>query len=153
VADHQHGPKTVLVSSETGGRPERYKRGIDFVLTLHEGHVTLMAPGAHARNSALLHDARWQALNIALEGNRTLLQGRIPAEQLTAALEVLGSKTAWYAPADYREWYNRIAENGAEDRKPHRNPSDSRDSPPQLPYALDGRPFVPRRRSPGAPGG
>ena len=112
VADHREAARVVLVSSDTGGRPERYKRGVDFVLVLKAGDVDLMVPGAHSRNGPLLHDARWQELDIPLEGNRTTLEGRIPPSAEAGALDVLGRIKSWYVANEYRDWYNRLA-NGA----------------------------------------
>lgn len=79
------------------------------MLILKAGEVNLIVPGAHARNGSLLHDARWQALNLTLEGNRTALEGPIPSSALTDALEVLGRLKSWYVAHDYRDWYNRLA--------------------------------------------
>ena len=110
VEDHRDAPRVVLVSSDTGGRPERFKRGIDFVLLLKDGDVQLIVPGAHGRNGPLLHDPRWQALDIPLEGNRTALEGTIPESALPGALAVLGQLKAWSVASDYRDWYNQLAD-------------------------------------------
>ena len=109
VDDHRDGRRAVLVSADTGGRPERYRRGVDFVLVLRGGELALVVPGAHARNGPLLHDPRWQALGVALEGNRTALQGVIPPSAEPGALQVLGELGAWLVSSDYRDWYNRLA--------------------------------------------
>lgn len=109
VDDHRDGQRAVLVSADTGGRPERYKRGVDFVLVLREGELTLVVPGAYARNGPLLHDSRWQALGVTLEGNRTALQGVIPPSAEPGALQVLGELGAWLVSSDYRDWYNQLA--------------------------------------------
>ncbi|HOW80665.1 MAG TPA: hypothetical protein PK406_14565, partial [Verrucomicrobiota bacterium] len=109
VDDHRNGQRAVLVSADTGGRPERYQRGVDFVLLLRGGELALVVPGAHARNGPLLHDPRWQALDIPLEGNRTALQGVIPPSAEPGALQVLGELGAWLVSSDYRDWYNRLA--------------------------------------------
>ncbi|MFO1419441.1 MAG: strawberry notch family protein [Candidatus Competibacteraceae bacterium] len=110
VEDHRDVRRAVLVSADTGGRPERYKRGVDFVLVLtHGGELALIVPGAHARNGPLLHNPRWRALDIPLEGNRTALQGVIPPSAEPGALQVLGELGAWLVSSDYRDWYNRLA--------------------------------------------
>jgi hypothetical protein len=109
VAEHIDQARVVLVSSDTGGRPERYQRGIDFVMILNAGDIRLSVPGAHQRNGGLLHDARWQALDLPLEGNRTVLEGSIPPSAWPAALDVLGQLKSWYVAHDYRDWYNRLA--------------------------------------------
>jgi hypothetical protein len=109
VAEHIDQARVVLVSSDTGGRPERYQRGIDFVMILNTGDIRLSVPGAHQRNGGLLHDARWQALDLPLEGNRTVLEGSIPPSAWPAALDVLGQLKSWYVAHDYRDWYNRLA--------------------------------------------
>jgi hypothetical protein len=114
VEAHRDNPRVVLVSSDTGGRPERFKRGIDFVLMLRDGAVNLIVPGAHGRNGPLLHDARWQALDIPLEGNRTALEGTIPESALPGALAVLGQLKAWSVASDYRDWYNQLADTAVE---------------------------------------
>lgn len=119
VEDHRDDSGTLLVSSDTGGRPERFKRGIDFVLMLKDGAVNLIVPGAHNRNGPLLHDARWQILDIPLEGNRIALEGTIPESALPNALAVLGQFKSWYVASDYRDWYNQLADttvDAAEDR-------------------------------------
>ena len=110
VEDHRDAPRVVLVSSDTGGRPERFKRGIDFVLMLQDGAVHLIVPGAHSRNGSLLHDVRWQQLDIPLEGNRTVLEGTIPESALPGALAVLGQLKSWSVASNYRDWYNRLAD-------------------------------------------
>ncbi|MEE4376338.1 MAG: strawberry notch family protein [Candidatus Competibacteraceae bacterium] len=114
IDDHP-ADTTTLVSSDTGGRPERYKRGVDFILTLQDQAVTLTIPGAHSRNASLIHDARWQALNVELAGNRTVLSGELPADRLADVIAVLGAQHAWYAHSDYRDWYNRLNENSSVD--------------------------------------
>ena len=78
-------------------------------LVLRGGELALVVPGAHARNGPLLHDPRWQALGVALEGNRTALQGVIPPSAEPGALQVLGELGAWLVSSDYRDWYNRLA--------------------------------------------
>ena len=129
VEDHRDAPRVVLVSSDTGGRPERFKRGIDFVLLLRDGAVNLIVPGAHGRNGPLLHDPRWQALDIPLEGNRTALEGTIPESALPGALAVLGQLKAWSVASDYRDWYNQLADEPL-------NPPDRPDAePPAAPTA------------------
>jgi hypothetical protein len=153
VAEHPPGSQTALVSSHTGGRPERYKRGIDFVLILQDGQARLIAPGAHARNGVLLHDPRWQALDIPLEGNRTALEGLLPPDRLADALAVLGAKSAWYAPAHYREWYNRIAENHDETPESARPSTEDRDPAPSLSCAPDPPRVFSYRRASLAPRG
>lgn len=151
VDDHGRERRTVLVSSETGGRPERYQRGVDFILILRDGEVNLIVPGAHGRNGPLLHDPRWPALEIKLEGNRTALEGTIPPSALPGALTVLGEMTPWYAGHQYRDWYNRLA--ATDGATPHGTPTppdrpDSPDSP-----ILAQHPAPARRRAAWVPGG
>ena len=146
VEDHRQVPRAVLVSSDTGGRPECYKRGLDFVLVLNAGDVHLSVPGAHARNGPLLHDARWQALAIALEGNRTVLEGPIPPSALPGALDVLGRLKSWYVAHHYRDWYNQLT-NGATD------PQTAPPTPPAPETDSAEEPPVPTRRVTLAPGG
>ena len=132
VEDHRNDPRVVLVSSDTGGRPERFKRGIDFVLLLRDGAVNLIVPGAHGRNGPLLHDARWQALDIPLEGNRTALEGTIPESALPGALAVLGQLKAWSVASDYRDWYNRLADTAVDSAADGDRPDAA---PPAVPTA------------------
>lgn len=108
IEDHLD-ERTTLVASGTGGRPERFKRGIDHLLALHDRQVVLTIPGAHSRNAALIHDPRWQALGITLEGTRTVLSGTIPPACLGEAVAVLGERHAWYAAPQYRDWYNGLS--------------------------------------------
>ncbi|MEI2746006.1 MAG: hypothetical protein V9G22_11435 [Ottowia sp.] len=126
VDDHGHEDRAVAVSADTGGRPERWKRGVDFALVLRRGELSLVVPGAHARNGPLLHDPRWRALDIPLEGNRTALQGVIPPSAVPGALQVLGDLGPWLVGADYRDWYNRLAAEapaaGAVSARPIRRP-------------------------------
>ena len=129
VDDRRAGRRAVLVSADTGGRPERYRRGVDFVLVLREGELALVVPGAHARNGPLLHDPRWQALDIPLEGNRTALQGVIPPSAVPGALQVLGELGAWLVSSDYRDWYNRLAAEPPAGR-PTEPPTASSTAPP-----------------------
>jgi len=155
VDDHRGGRRAVLVSADTGGRPERYKRGVDFVLVLRGNELELVVPGAHARNGPLLHDPRWQALDIPLEGNRTALQGVIPPSAEPGALQVLGELGAWLVSSDYRDWYNRLADTPADG--PTEPPTASStapptDLPPEPPAGdepADPAPFACRLAAPG----
>jgi hypothetical protein len=124
VDDHRDGRRAVLVSADTGGRPERYRRGVDFVLVLRGDELALVVPGAHARNGPLLHDPRWQSLDIPLEGNRTALQGVIPPSAVPGALQVLGDLGPWLVGADYRDWYNRLAAEAPAAEAPGVGPTD-----------------------------
>ncbi|HRY16670.1 MAG TPA: hypothetical protein P5330_12465, partial [Candidatus Competibacteraceae bacterium] len=133
VAEHVDQTRVVLVSSDTGGRPERYQRGIDCVMILNAGEIRLILPGAHQRNGWLLHDARWQALDLPLEGNRTVLEGLLPPSAWPGALAVLGQLKSWYVAHAYRDWYNRLAhadamqEGAAEDVDARRAPEAAQD--------------------------
>ena len=124
VDDHGHEDRAVAVSADTGGRPERWKRGVDFALVLRRGELSLVVPGAHARNGPLLHDPRWRALDIPLEGNRTALQGVIPPSAVPGALQVLGDLGPWLVGADYRDWYNRLAAEAPAAEAPGVGPTD-----------------------------
>ena len=151
VADHLDARRAVAVSADTGGRPEHFKRGVDFVVLLRRGEVRLIVPGAHARNGPLLHDARWDALGIALEGNRTALEGAIPPDRLDGALALLGERMGWRVSSDYRDWYNRLAAEA--EAAPDAGPAPEPAARPE-PAAPDADAVLsPARQSALAPGG
>lgn len=129
VDDHRAG-NTVLVACGTGGRPEHFKRGVDFVLTLKDGELSLSVPGAHSRNGKLLHDSRWASLDITLEGTRAALSGPIPPDRLERTLIVLGEKFNWYIGADYRDWYNTLSKADPLAKDQGDSPDKPEDDPP-----------------------
>jgi hypothetical protein len=107
-------PLTVLIAqTEDGGHPLRFDRRRDFVLDIQAEEVRLTVPGAHARNAMLLDAKAWLTLPLSgapLAGDRATLTMRIEPVDRAAVLTVLGETFAWYAPAQYRDWYNRHQE-------------------------------------------
>ena len=107
-------PLTVLIAqTEDGGHPLQFDRRRDFVLDIQAEEVRLTVPGAHARNAVLLHSKAWLTLPLTgapLAGDRATLTMRIEPVDRTAVFTVLGETFAWYAPAKYRDWYNRHQE-------------------------------------------
>ncbi len=103
-------PLTVLIAqTDDGGNPLKFDRRRDFVLEIQAEEVRLTIPGAHARNAVLLHSKAWRALPLTgdpLAGDRAVMATRIEPADRAAVLAVLGETFAWYASAQYRDWYN-----------------------------------------------